>query len=85
MLHIKSFSKKRLFLLARFVAFISFTKSLFSLILFLKLDVFSVGLLVASFDKDVFLSVWDEGDIDDGRINCGGELRCIIGDSFGLF
>ncbi len=74
------------YLLAKFVAFINFTKSLFSLILFLKWDVLSVDLaVVLSFDKEVFLGVWDEGDMDGGRINWGGEFRCNIGDSFELF
>jgi len=75
------------FLLAKFVAFINFTKSLFSLILLLKWDVLSVDLLAASLlVREDFLGEWaaDEA-MDGGKINCGGELRCNAGDSFELF
>ena len=75
------------FLLAKFVAFNNFTKSLFSLMLLLKWDVLSVDLLAASLlVKEDFLGEWaaDEA-IDGGKINCGGEFRCNVGDSFVLF
>ena len=61
---------KEKFLLAKLVAFRSFTKSLFSFMLLLKfLDVLSGDLFAISFVIDVFLGVWEVDAIEGGKIN----------------